>query len=90
MYVLGVLLILAGLNQLVNFAAARSYMQVPLGVYVISSLILIAGLTVLFNPFEAATVPFVLLGGSAIVYGLTDLVRLLRFRKKQGEVEEIS
>lgn len=90
MYVLGVLLVLAGLNQLVNFAAARSYMQVPLGVYLIPSLILIAGLTVLFNPFEAATVPFVLLGGSAIVYGLTDLVRLLRFRKKQGEVEEIS
>ncbi len=89
MYVLGVLLVMAGLNQLVNFAAVRSYVKVPLGVYLIPSLVLIAGLVVLFNPFEAATVPFILLGVSAIVYGFTDLIRLLRFRKKQGEVEEI-
>lgn len=91
MYLLGVLLILAGLNQLINFAAVRSYMHVPMGVYVIPSLILIAGLVVLFNPFEVATVPFIVLGVSAFVYGLTDMVRLLRFRKKQqGEIEEIA
>lgn len=89
MYVLGVLLVLAGLNQLVNFAAVRSYLLVPAGMYVIPSLVLVAGLVVLFNPFEAATVPFILLGVSSILYGLTDLIRLLRFHRKQEEVKEI-
>lgn len=89
MYVLGALLVLAGLNQLAGFASVRSYMRVPVGMYVIPALVLVAGLVVLFNPFEAATVPFVLLGVSAIVYGLTDLLRLLRFRRKQGEVIEV-
>lgn len=89
MYVLGVLLVLAGLNQLVNFTAVRSYFSVPVGMYVIPSLVLVAGLVVLFNPFDAATVPFVLLGVFSIVYSLTDLFRLLRFRRKQGEIEEV-
>lgn len=89
MYVLGVLLVLAGLNQLVNFAALRSCLQVSAGVYVIPSLVLAVGLVVLLNPFEVATIPFILLGVSSIVYGLTDLFRLLRFRRKQEEVVEL-
>lgn len=83
MYVLGALLVLAGLSQLSNLAAARAQMPVPGAWFVVPVLVFVAGLVVLFNPFEVATMPFVVLGASAIVYALTDLVRLFRYTKKK-------
>ena len=80
MYVLGVLLVFGGLVQIMNFMSLRAYSHVPMGVFVIPVLILTAGIVVLFNPFEMATIPFIILGVSAIVYGLTDLIRIIQFR----------
>ena len=88
MYVLGVLLVLAGLSQLFNFISVRNITRVPFLMYVIPVLVLFAGIIVLANPFQAATVPFMILGVSAIVYSITDLVRLIRFRKKVMKEEE--
>ena len=85
MYILGVLLVLGGVSQLANFLSVRNIVHVPVVWYVLSSLILIAGLVVLINPFEAAAVPFALLGVSAIVYGGTDLIRLLFYRYRKEE-----
>lgn len=82
MYVLGAVLVLAGISQIVNLSAARTWTLVPIGFFVIPVLILIAGVVVLFNPFEAATIPFIVLGVSGIVYGLSDLVNIIRFRQK--------
>lgn len=82
MYVLGALLVLAGMNQVANLSAARRWTRVPLGYYVVPVLVLLAGLVVLFNPFTAATVPFVVLGVSSMVYGVSDLVSALRFRER--------
>ena len=87
MYVLGALLVLGGVNQLVGFLSVRSYVHVPAGMYVLPLLILAAGVVVLFNPFEAAEVPFIFLGASAVVYSLTDLFRLIRFRRRGGQTE---
>lgn len=87
MYVLGVLLVFGGLVQIMNFMSLRAYTHVPVGVFIIPVLILAAGIVVLFNPFEVATIPFIILGISAIVYGLTDLVRLIQFRKRFKEEE---
>ncbi len=89
MYVLGVLLVLGGISQLVNLIAARSFMPVPFGLYVVPVLVLAAGITVLFNPFETAEIPFIVLGVSAIVYAVMDLFRLLRFRRKKSKIEDI-
>ena len=88
MYVLGVLLVLAGLSQLFNFISVRSITRVPFLMYVIPVLVLLAGVVVLANPFQAATLPFTILGVSAIVYSLTDLIRLIRFKKKVMKEEE--
>ena len=88
MYVLGVLLVLAGLSQLFNFISVRSITRVPFLMYVIPVLVLLAGIVVLANPFQAATLPFTILGVSAIVYSLTDLIRLIRFKKKVMKEEE--
>ena len=59
--------------------------------FVIPSLVLVAGLVVLFNPFQAATVPFIILGASSIVYALTDLFRILRYRKREeSRIEDVT
>ena len=84
MYVLGVLLVLAGLSQLFNFISVRSITKVPFLMYVVPVLVLLAGIVVL----QAATLPFTILGVSAIVYSLTDLIRLIRFKKKVMKEEE--
>lgn len=92
MYVLGVLLVLAGLNQLAGLITARTYAPVPIILYLIPILVLGAGVVVLFNPFEAATVPFIVLGASMAVYALTDLFRQWRYRKQRygaGEVIDV-
>lgn len=82
MYVLGVLLLLGGLSQFSGLAASRHYMHVPAVMYVFPVLVIVAGIVVLFNPFEAAMVPFVVLGCSFIVYSLSDIFRLIRYRRK--------
>lgn len=93
MYVLGVVLVLGGFNQLAALISARSWVQVPLALYFIPVLIIAAGIVVLFNPFEAAQVPFIVLGASLVVYALTDLFRQWRYRSReqyrQAEVVEI-
>ena len=76
MYVLGILLVLGGISQLANLIAARSFMPVPFGV--------------LFNPFATAEIPFIVLGISSIVYALMDMVRLLRFRKKNKNIQDVT
>lgn len=83
MYVLGVLLVLCGLTQLGRFVSVRSYVHVPAYMYVIPVLVLLAGILVLANPFEAAEIPFVILGVSFMVYALTDLFRMVRYKAKE-------
>ncbi len=94
MYVLGVLLVLAGLSQLFNFISVRNFTKVPFLMYVVPVLVLLAGIVVLANPFQAAAVPFIILGISSIVYALTDLFRLIRYKKKvldkEVEIEDIT
>lgn len=83
MYVLGAILAFAGISQLVHLSSARQWTSVPGGYYVVPVLILVAGLVVLLNPFAAASVPFLILGASSIVYGVSELVNQLRFRKQE-------
>ena len=64
------------------------YTTVPLGWYIIPVLVFIAGLVILFNPFDAAELPFIVLGSAFIVYSLTDLIRLFKYRKRNEEIQE--
>jgi uncharacterized membrane protein HdeD (DUF308 family) len=83
MYVLGVILVFAGISQIVHLSSVKKWTLVPGGYFVIPILILIAGLIVLLNPFAAASVPFLILGAGSIVYGVSELVNQIRFRKQE-------
>ena len=91
MYVLGAVLVFAGISQIVQLVNARGWTQVPVGYYIMPVLILLAGLVVLLNPFVAVAIPFIILGVSSIVYGITDIINLIRFKKKEEKtvVQEV-
>ena len=86
MYVLGAVLVFAGISQIAGLLGARSHTVVAFGYYVMPVLILLAGLVVLANPFAVATIPFIILGVSSTVYGITELINIYKFRKKEEKV----
>ena len=87
MYVLGLVLVFAGISQIVGLLSARSHTLVASGFFVMPILILLAGIVVLVNPFAAASVPFIILGVSSAIYGITELINLYKFRKKEMKTE---
>lgn len=89
MYVLGVVLVFAGISQIITLLNTRSWTPVATGYFVIPVLVLLAGMVVLLNPFAAATIPFVILGVSCMVYGISDIINRIRFRKKDNYQEVV-
>ena len=86
MYVLGVVLVFAGISQIAGLLGARSHASVSFGYYVMPILILFAGLLVLVNPFAAATIPFIILGISSTAYGISELINIYKFRRKEEKL----
>lgn len=84
MYVLGVVLVFAGISQIISLLNARNWTTVATGYFAVPVLVLLAGMVVLLNPFAAATVPFIILGVSSMVYGVSDIINRIRFRKKDN------
>lgn len=87
MYVLGAVLVLAGIHQISRLVAVRNVATVSGIFYVMPTLVLIAGVLVLINPFVARTVPIVIIGISAVIYAVADFIRIVRFRKYLGQAE---
>lgn len=81
MYVLGALLVIAGVQQLVSLISARKWSNVPFGFYLMPTLILITGVMILAYPFGAATNTFVIFGVASIFYGACELINWYKFHK---------
>lgn len=85
MYVLGVLLILAGIQQMVSLTSARKQAAISPLFYIFPIAILICGVVILARPFAAAATAFIFLGVVSLVYGAGELYGWYRFsRLKQG------
>lgn len=82
MYVLGALLVLAGIQQIVTLVSARKWSRVPAGFYLIPAFILITGVAILAYPFETAANTFVIFGIASLFYGITELLNRYKFRKR--------
>ena len=82
MYVLGAVLVIAGIQLIANLLSSRKYSVVTFGYYVIPILVLLAGTLVILNPFATASIPFIILGVSCICYALSDLINYYKFRTK--------
>lgn len=88
MYALGIILSYAGLSEIIQLVSARQWMRVPSGFYITPVLVMLVGIFILFNPIESANIPFIVLGAGCMVYGLSDMVNVIKFRRRNSEVEE--
>ena len=68
MYILGALLLIAGLQQLIMLSKARQWSRVSYGFYVMPLLIFFTGIMILTYPFEAIANTLVIFGIASIFY----------------------
>lgn len=85
MFLLGFILMLGGVQQIASLSIARRWMRVPAGFYIVPILILLAGLTSLFNPTNARNTVFIILGSGSIVYALSELVNWFKFSRRRPQ-----
>lgn len=81
MLVVGLLMVIAGINQLWNMFRLRKL--IPFRWYMLlTTLVIIAlGVLAITKPMESASLPTLLLGVNCILYGISELVNGVRWRK---------
>ena len=82
-FVLGFILMMGGVQQMASLMAARRWMKVPGGFYVVPLLILIAGVVTLFNPTGVRSTAFIIIGVTCLVYALSELVNWIKFSSRR-------
>jgi uncharacterized membrane protein HdeD (DUF308 family) len=94
MYILGVMLVTAGIYQIVEYKSFSKIMSASLWLYAIPVLVIMAGIFIFLNPIVSASLPFIVLGVSGIVYGVSEFVKFFVMKKaysrlkKQDEARE--
>lgn len=79
MYVLGIILILAGLNQVLTYSSIKKNgISVPGYYYIFPVIMLLSGVIILFNPFNTAAALFIYFGVIILFYGITEVVAALK------------
>ena len=85
MYIMGGILILGALNQFMSLYNARRWGKMAWGFWVSPSLILLAGLYVMFQPMDAASLPMTIIGWCCLLYGASEVVNATKINlKKRG------
>ena len=82
MYILAGVLIFVGILQIWELFVVRKHIWIPVAFYIPPVVVLLAGIVVLFNPFEIIETTFVILGIACIIYSVSGLVNYLKFLKK--------
>ena len=78
MYVLGGIMILGGIQQLINLSVVRRLGKVSFAFWICPALILLTGLYVILRPMETATLSLQILGWCSLLYGVTELINSLQ------------
>lgn len=84
MYVLGVLLCLVGVGQIISLISNRTFAPLTWSLFVMPLLIIATGIFILLRPIQAASLPFLILGGGYIFYGVIEFIfgfRFYRYRR---------
>lgn len=82
MYLLGAVLILAGIQQIGTLVRARKWSAVPYGFYILPSLILLVGVVILVYPMDVMANTLMIFGIATLFYGANELINWYKFRKR--------
>ena len=88
MYIMGGILILGSLNQFMSLYNARRWGKMAWGFWVAPSLILLAGLYVMFQPMEASSMPMVVIGWCCLLYGASEVVNATKINLKKKGIDK--
>ena len=88
MYIMGGILILGALNQFMSLYNAHRWGKMAWGFWVAPSLILLAGLYVMFQPMEAASMPMVVIGWCCLLYGASEVVNATKINLKKKGIDK--
>lgn len=77
MTMLGVVMIVAGGSQVLALLSARRVMSTSSMMYFIPLMLMIAGILMLYNPFEVASLPFFIIGIGTILAALSDIINTI-------------
>lgn len=88
MYILGAMFILGAVAQLTTLFSARHFGAVPVISYIFPVLILLAGILIIVNPWDTAMTVVIILGATAIFYGITELISQYSINKLRKRYEE--
>lgn len=84
-FVIGLLLLLAGASQLFNQFGSNGKLNFSWPMALISFVSLISGIVLITRPFESAQTVLVMFGVVAFVYGLGELIWSFKIRKLQQQ-----
>ena len=88
MYVMGGIMILGGIQQLINLVVARRLGRIPFIYWICPSLVLITGMFVILYPMQTAEMPLIILGWCSLVYGVTELINSLKIWRVRKQAEK--
>ena len=91
MYVLGGIMILGGIQQLINLIVVRKLGSVSFFFWICPVLVLLTGLFVILKPMETAELSLRILGWCSLVYGVTEIINALligRIRKLANKLAQ--
>lgn len=78
MYVLGAIMILGGIQQLINLIMVRRLGRIPFFFWVCPCIIIFTGLFVILKPMETVELPLIILGWCSLLYGVTEIINSLK------------
>lgn len=87
-YVLGFILLMGGVQQIASLIIARRWMMVPVGFFVVPTLILLAGLLALFNPTGVRSTALIIIGITSLVYAVSELVNWFTFIRRRPKINK--
>ena len=79
--ILGAVLISVCIRQLIMLFSVRRLGKVHFVFFVIPILVSLCGVLLITRPFEAMKTMFIIFGVSILIYGITELVSYIKFRK---------
>lgn len=88
MYVVGGVLVALGVCQLAGLSVSNRMLPVAWPLYLLPVVVLLLGIFVLFNPFEAVALPFILLGVGCVVSAVNDLVAAIRMARYSRKIKQ--
>lgn len=78
MYILGAFLVLAGAYQIASFRIDAKLVHTPAALYVVSAIVMVAGIFIIAKPMESASIPMLVLGIAFLVYGAMEILLSLQ------------